>query len=84
MGYDSRVVLPSRRQKRWSTPFRTFGALFLLLGGVGLLDSLLGLASRTSHIVDPLDQKNAPLAWILPLLGLGGVLFVLGNHWREK
>jgi hypothetical protein len=69
---------PTRRQKRWSSRFRTAGALLLLAGAVGLVDRLLPGSAEPLGAWPPWAQPLAALA----LVGLGAAAYLLGGRWR--
>jgi len=59
----------SRREKRWSGRLRTAGALLLLLGAVGFIDTVV--------------NRSGGWPAALALAAAGAALFTLGRRWSR-
>lgn len=64
---------PTRRQKRWSGPLRTGGALAGMLGLMALADVVTGAA-------DPLQRTSITAFGLLASLG-GLAVYLFGRRW---
>ncbi len=73
---------PTRRQLRWSGRLRTGGALVALLGGVALVDAVVGLASPSSPL-SAVGRASTPIPVGIGLLLVGAALYALGRKWKS-